>query len=393
MPRLLERVRKLKGASIDELRVRCAQAAHTRLERVGLSAESRAPSDKALLRLLDCLGDPPLADGNGLLKRFRERTRSSANFLGGLNDPAKTAREFRRRCPQATAATIAAAERIAAGQVDLGDRIVSIGSRPDWTLEPLSGKRAPAIHWSRIAFLDPLVAGDCKLTWELNRHQYFVTLGRAYLLTGDDRYAALIAEHLAWWMEDNPPKIGINWTSSLELALRAISWIWALYLVRNSSRLEGGVFLQALRYLYLHARHIERYLSTYFSPNTHLTGEALGLLYVGTAFPEFKRARHWRALGGRILAEQLDRQLFADGVYFEQSTYYHRYTTDFYLHALLLTQWKVDSASTALWMETFYREAAQAPLPEAARRAGAALLARQEYAHPHYWGPFFIVGR
>jgi CHAT domain-containing protein len=61
--------------------------------------------------------------------------------------------------------------------------------------------------------------------------------------------------------------------------------------------------------------------------------------------------------------------------------------------ALLLTQWKVDSASTALWMETFYREAAQAPLPEAARRAGAALLARQEYAHPHYWGPFFIVGR
>lgn len=61
--------------------------------------------------------------------------------------------------------------------------------------------------------------------------------------------------------------------------------------------------------------------------------------------------------------------------------------------ALLLTQWKVDSASTALWMETFYREAAQAPLPEAARRAGAALLARQEYAHPHYWGPFFVVGR
>jgi CHAT domain-containing protein len=61
--------------------------------------------------------------------------------------------------------------------------------------------------------------------------------------------------------------------------------------------------------------------------------------------------------------------------------------------ALLLTQWKVDSASAAFWMETFYREAAQAPLPEAARRAGAALLARQEYAHPHYWGPFFIVGR
>jgi CHAT domain-containing protein len=44
-------------------------------------------------------------------------------------------------------------------------------------------------------------------------------------------------------------------------------------------------------------------------------------------------------------------------------------------------------------METFYREAAQAALPEAARRAGAALLAKPEYAHPRYWGAFFLVGR
>lgn len=61
--------------------------------------------------------------------------------------------------------------------------------------------------------------------------------------------------------------------------------------------------------------------------------------------------------------------------------------------SLLLTQWKVDSASTALWMETFYREAAQAALPEAARRASAVLLAKSEYTHPHYWGAFFLVGR
>ena len=338
MPRLLERVRKLKGISINELRVRCSQSAHARLERIGLSSDSRLPSDKSFAQLLDLPGGGQVADGNELLGRFRQHARISGHFLAGRCEPAATAREFQRRCADAAATAIAAAERITRGQVDLGDRLVSIGSRPDWTLEPLSGKRAPAIHWSRIAYLDPLVAGDCKLTWELNRHQYFVTLGRAYLLTNDDRYASFIADHISSWMDDNPPKIGINWTSSLELALRAISWIWALYLVRDSSRLEGPVFLRALKYLYLHARHIERYLSTYFSPNTHLTGEALGLLYIGTAFPEFKRAAHWRSLGRRILGEQLERQLFGDGVHFEQSTYYHRYTTDFYLHALLLTQ-------------------------------------------------------
>jgi hypothetical protein len=271
------------------------------------------------------------------LERFRQRARAAGDFLPALIDPELTAREFERRYPHAALSTIRAAERIAIGQIDLGDHLVSIGPRPDWTLEPLSGKRAPAVHWSRIAFLDPRVAGDCKLTWELNRHQYFVTLGRAYLLTHDDRFASLIAEHVSSWIDENPPQVGINWTSSLELAFRAISWIWALYLVRDSRQLDGSLFLHVLKSLYLHARHIECNLSTYFSPNTHITGEALGLLYIGSAFPEFTRAAHWRALGRQILAEQLDRQLLADGVYFEQSTYYHRYTTDFYLHALLLT--------------------------------------------------------
>ena len=338
MPRIPERLRKLKGKSLDELRVRCAQAARARLERAGLSRETREPSDRAFTHLLDAsviIGKR--TNGDDLLEAFRERDLALGHSFPGLADPTRTASELRSRCPHAASATVAAADRIASGIVDLGSRVVSLGARPDWTLEPVCGKRAPALHWSRIAFLDPCVAGDCKFTWELNRHQYFITLGRAYAITGDDRYASLMTDHLGSWMEDNPPKYGINWSSSLELAFRAIAWIWALSLVRQSPRLTGRLYVRALKYLYLHARHIEGNLSTYFSPNTHLTGEALGLLYVGTAFPAFRRARRWRALGRQILLEQLDRQIFGDGVYFEQSTYYHRYTTDFYLHALLLT--------------------------------------------------------
>jgi hypothetical protein len=52
--------------------------------------------------------------------------------------------------------------------------------------------------------------------------------------------------------------------------------------------------------------------------------------------PEFKDARRWQETGWRILREQLTRQVRADGVYFEQATHYHRYTTDFYIHASIL---------------------------------------------------------
>src|SRR6185295_19288358 len=163
-------------------------------------------------------------------------------------------------------------------------------------------------------------------------------LGQAYWLTGNEKYATVFVSHLSSWMDQNPPKIGINWASSLEVALRSISWLWAFYYFKNSPALDSQTFARAIKFLYLNARHLETYLSTYFSPNTHLTGEALGLFYLGTLLPEFKEAARWRAKGQEILVQQLARQVKPDGVYFEQSSYYHRYTADFYTHLLVLSR-------------------------------------------------------
>ena len=80
--------------------------------------------------------------------------------------------------------------------------------------------------------------------------------------------------------------------------------------------------------------HVERNLSYYFSPNTHLTGEALALYAVGTALPELAASARWAATGRRILLDEIDRQVDADGGHAERSTHYQRYTLDFYLLAL-----------------------------------------------------------
>jgi uncharacterized heparinase superfamily protein len=83
---------------------------------------------------------------------------------------------------------------------------------------------------------------------------------------------------------------------------------------------------------------LETYLSTYFSPNTHLTGEALGLYFLGDFLPKMKEARRWKNLGYKILLDALDFQVRADGVYCEQSSHYHRYTADFYANLFILRQ-------------------------------------------------------
>jgi CHAT domain-containing protein len=59
---------------------------------------------------------------------------------------------------------------------------------------------------------------------------------------------------------------------------------------------------------------------------------------------------------------------------------------------LVLTSWEVHAPSTALWMQTFYREGQTKSPSEAARLALIAVKARPEYRHPFYWGPFLMTG-
>ncbi len=337
-PDLMKRkLGRLRRTSFDELRVRASQAFAAFAERISLSRQARLISDDAFLRLLDLrqFGGREPASCLGLLDHFR--TRNGPEFFSGFSNPEKTITELKRRWPRAEERIAAQADRIIEGHFDLlGFRNLDFGIPIDWHLEPLAGKRAPLRHWSRLNYLDAEVTGDKKIVWELNRHQYFTTLGQAYWLTRDERYAEAFTAQINSWMDQNPPKIGINWASSLEVAFRSISWLWALHFFKTSEALTPQTFLRVAKFLYLNARHLETYLSTYFSPNTHLTGEALGLLYLGILLPEFKQAKRWRSAGLRILMEQLSRQVRSDGTYFEQSTYYHRYTTDFYLHLWLL---------------------------------------------------------
>lgn len=332
---LREAVKKARAASLDELRVRGTQAAAAWSERLGVSTRCRVPADRTFIAR--AITNGRAATSGSLLDEFR--LAGIAALPGGLHDRRGTIDELRTRWPGAEADIVRTADELLGGRFGLlGRSSLDFGNPIDWQLDPVSGKRTPLVHWTRIDPLHGDSAGEYKLIWELNRHQHFTTLGQAYWLTGDERYARAIVAQLTSWAQANPPKLGINWASSLELSYRVISWIWGLLYIRESAQLTADAYLQALKLLYLQGRHIETFLSTYYSPNTHLTGEALGLVYLGTFLPSLRCAYRWRQLGQRILRDELHRQVHADGVYFEQATYYHRYTVDIYTHLKILTR-------------------------------------------------------
>lgn len=327
--------RRLLRMGPSELACRLLQESYKRLEQMRLAVLPEYDETNSMLGYLDPKSIPDgIQASTGLLDYFREVAPSrffdgavSRNVSGLLID----------QLPHSRDQIVSDAEQILDGRFNLlGYHDLCFGDPVDWHLDPISGHRAPLVHWSRVRFLDPSAVGDSKVTWELNRHQWLVCLGQAYRLTGNERYAEAFSRYVQEWMRANPPGMGINWASSLEVALRLISWCWTLHLFRTSSALSPELFLKMLVGIWAHATHVERYLSYYFSPNTHLTGEALGLFYAGIVFPELRPAKRWRTLGERILIEQIERQTHPDGVYFEQSTCYQRYTVEIYLHFMIL---------------------------------------------------------
>jgi hypothetical protein len=246
---------------------------------------------------------------------------------------------FRSNRPDVTENAIAYADRILRHEFDLlGYAGVRYGGDINWHLDAVHGKSAPTKPWFQIPYLDFARVGDHKVTWELNRHQHLVALAKAYRFTGNIAYAEELFRQWYQWQKENPYPYGINWASSLEIAFRSLAWRWVWYLlegcdvVPRTFESDLGIALEN------NARHIERYLSTYFAANTHLLGEAVGLFFIGTLLRASASAAKWRQTGWRIVLEQAERQVRPDGMHFEQSSHYHTYALDFFLHARILAE-------------------------------------------------------
>jgi heparinase II/III-like protein len=350
-------------------------------------------------------------------------------FVIGATMRHALADRIRRDFPGSAPDAIVRADRILAGEYDvLGfrglrfDRGAESTQRTpreeqngaaavDWQYDPIHDRRPPGSFWSTVRYLDRS-CGDHKIIWELNRHQHWLTLGRAYWLTGDSKYRARMVAELESWMQGNPPLTGINWASMLELGFRSLSWIWALqFFVNGEGPAKAGhhvrqeirasptdrqeIHASATDPQEMHASstgvvsgfsrtgetdspesvvpgfsgtaddadagtpwvvdlllgidrqlaHVEHNLSYYFSPNTHLLGEALALYVAGRALPELAASERRAAIGRRVLVAEIDRQIAADGGHCERSAYYHRYTLDFYLLALAVARITADPAA------------------------------------------------
>lgn len=223
----------------------------------------------------------------------------------------------------------------------LGSGPTLIGPVVDWHRDFKSGYRWPESFFMDVETtrLDDL--SDAKVPWDLSRSHHLLTLARAACLTGNGEYSSEVERQITSWMESNPPGVGINWVQPMEIALRAVNWVWILRTLEPEFRISSPLRERMVALLSSHARHIRLNLEgTPYLRSNHYLSNILGLLVLGGVIGGDTGARRWFGYARRAFEREINTQVLDDGMGFEASVAYHGLALEIFLLARAVATWR-----------------------------------------------------
>jgi uncharacterized heparinase superfamily protein len=219
-----------------------------------------------------------------------------------------------------------------------GSGKVSLGENIQWQRDFNSGKIWPLKPLSADELLDIGHPSDIKIVWEINRFHQVWWLGKAYWATQSEDYARKFGELIEDWIQKNPVGRGPNWSIAMEVAMRACNWIAGYYFFCDSKSLSEEFWLRFLKNLYAHGRYVESHLEYAKHNGNHLLADVVGLLMMGTFFRSAHFGARWVEWGSPALQEEMQTQVYPDGVDYEKSIGYHRLVLELFYTATILCQ-------------------------------------------------------
>lgn len=213
----------------------------------------------------------------------------------------------------------------------LGSGLISLDAPIDWHADAKVGHRWPPAFCRSIEYSNPGQPSDVKFPWEISRLQWLIPVGQAYVLTQKAEYAEFAMQILQEWIEENPTGYSVNWSCTMEPALRIFTWIWFFHVFAKSPAWSQPTFrLQFLRALYMHGIFVERHIERARINGNHYTADAAGMVWAGIFFDKAENAARWSDAGWDILQVEIDIQVYPDGGDFEASSAYHRLVAELF---------------------------------------------------------------
>lgn len=178
--------------------------------------------------------------------------------------------------------------------------------------------------------------------WELNNHYHFLTLAKAFWITGDSNYASNILIQATEWLGDNPVGFGVNWVDYRSIAIRLLNWMIAINMCLSCRFIIPEVFFKITSGMILHAAVLANHLEKTADNLTEETSkpqptlEEAVVLYIFTNhYPELKLASKWRQLAESKLEIAICNEFSQKYLHYSNSLADHCFKTDLLILAVL----------------------------------------------------------
>lgn len=222
----------------------------------------------------------------------------------------------------------------------LGSGDKYLGEKLPWNMDFKTNFVWENHFYKDIKVVDLSNNADVKVPWELSRFQHLFTLGKAYWLTSDEKYAIEFREEIIDWIEKNPVEMSVNWTCTMDVGIRAVNLIAAYYFFKNSPSINKEFWIKFNSSLYQHGRFIMKNLENKGNhTGNHYLSNIVGLAWLGIYFGSFtvndKNKRNNPNKWLKFAMKELEKEMFVqnnpDGTNYEASTSYHRLVTELFL--------------------------------------------------------------
>lgn len=227
----------------------------------------------------------------------------------------------------------------------LGSGEVELGKNIPWNEDFKVGFKWKNRFYHDIKIIDLSNNSDVKVPWELSRFQHIPLLGKAYWLKKDTKYEIEFKEQIEDWVKNNPVEMSVNWTCTMDVAIRAVNWILGYFFFKDSELLSKDFWNKFNKCLYLHGRFIIKNLENKGKyTGNHYLSNIVGLVWLGLYFGDFvindncrqNCPKTWLDFSLKELEKEMFVQVNKDGTNYEASTSYHRLVTELFLITTIL---------------------------------------------------------
>lgn len=183
-------------------------------------------------------------------------------------------------------------------------------------------------------------ADDAEWIYAFNRHRYFISLGQAYLLTGDEKYARAFVNQLCDWIDRvkrTDENCRLAWRT-IEAGLRLEYWLKAICYFKDSLYLTDEVIEKFSGSVIDHAEYLMEIYDTFRLMSNWGVLQNHGLFMAGVFLPDSERAKEYRDTAVERLTEELRIQVYSDGSHWEQSPMYHNEVLHCVMDVVILAQ-------------------------------------------------------